>query len=131
MKEVLLEAEREGTVARGFFGDYDYSVDGSVITVKIPFTDVGIDLLQCAKTPSIIEEIIKSEFGISYKVVIEQNGSSIMEMSNDYKARLENIDRQIHSAQERYTVSLRDAESRVSLTPEEERLPRLISVYGE
>ena len=60
MKDILLEAEREGTVARGFFGDYDYSVEDNVITVKIPFTEYGIDLLQCARTPSIIEEIIKT-----------------------------------------------------------------------
>ena len=131
MRDILLEAEREGIVARGFFGDYDYSVEGNVITVKIPFSEFGIDLLQCAKTPSVIEEIIKSEFGLSYKVVIEQNGNNIIEMSNDYKARLENIDRQIHSAQERYTVTLRDAESKVSVESDEARLPRLISVYGK
>ena len=47
------------------------------------------------------QEIIKNEFGVSYKVIIEQNGNNIIEMSNDYKSRLENIDRQIHTAQER------------------------------
>ena len=60
MKDILLETEREGIVARGFFGDYDYSVSGNVITVKIPFSGYGIDLLECAKTPSVIESIIKS-----------------------------------------------------------------------
>ena len=50
MKDILLEAEREANVARGFFGDYDYSVEGDIITVKIPFSEYGIDLLQCAKT---------------------------------------------------------------------------------
>ena len=132
MKDILLEAEREGVVARGFFGDYDYSAEGNTITIRIPFSEFGIDLLQAAKTPSIIEGIIKSEFGVSYTVVIEQDGNNIMEMSNDYKTRLENIDRQIHSAEQRYTVTLRDANSSVAVSSaNEERLPRLVSVYGE
>ena len=83
IRQILLEAEREGTVARGFFGRYDYSVDGNVITIRIPFTEYGIDLLEYAKTPSVIENIIKSEFDLVYKVVIEQNGEDIMRMSNE------------------------------------------------
>ena len=130
IKDILLEAEREGIVARGFFGDYDYSASGNVITVRIPFTSYGIDLLESAKTPTLIEDIIRSEFDVAYKVVIEQDGNSVMEMSSDFKNRLESIDRQIHSAEERYHVVLRDSESKVTPT-NENRLPRLPSVYGD
>ena len=131
MRDILLEAEREGIVARGFFGDYDYFVNDNVITIKIPFTAYGIDLLECARTPSIIEQIIKSEFDVFYKVVIEENGNNFMEMSSDFKNRLEIIDRQIHNAEERYHVALRDAESKLpQAASNEPRLPRLQSVYN-
>ena len=130
IRQILLEAEREGTVARGFFGRYDYFVDGNVITIKIPFTEYGIDLLECAKTPSVIENIIKSEFDLIYKVVIEQNGEDIMQMSNEYISRLEDIDRQISAAQKNYNSSFKSDVSEIK-QEDENKLPRLASVYGE
>ena len=129
ISQILLEAEREGIVARGFFGRYDYSVENNVITVKIPFSEYGINLLECAKTPSIIEDIIKSEFDLIYRVVIEQNGEDVMQMSNDYRVRLENIDREISSAQRNYGSY--NSEVKVQQEDEGERLPRLSSVYGD
>lgn len=132
LKDVLLETERAGVVARGFFGSFDYSVEGNIITVKIPFSEYGIDLLDTARTPAVIENIIKDEFGLSYKVIIKQNGDDILQMSDEYRSRLENIDRQIHSAQERYTVSLKAANNFQAISDEqEEKLPRVASVYGE
>ncbi len=129
ISQILLETEREGIVARGFFGRYDYSVEDNVITIKIPFSEYGINLLECANTPAVIENIIKSEFDLVYKVVIEQNGEDVMQMSNDYRARLENIDREISSAQRSYGLFNSDIKS----TEEDsaEKLPRLASVYGE
>ena len=132
LKDILLETERTGVVARGFFGSYDYSVEGNIITVKIPFSEYGIDLLDTARTPAVIENIIKDEFGLSYRVVIRQNGDDILQMSDEYRSRLENIDRQIHSAQERYTVNLKASNSFQAISDEqEEKLPRIASVYGE
>ena len=132
LKDVLLETERAGVVARGFFGSFDYSVEGNIITVKIPFSEYGIDLLDTARTPAVIENIINDEFGLSYKVIIKQNGDDILQMSDEYRSRLENIDRQIHSAQERYTVSFKAANNFQAISDEqEEKLPRVASVYGE
>ena len=90
LKDILLETERTGVVARGFFGSYDYSVEGNIITVKIPFSEYGIDLLDTARTPAVIENIIKDEFGLSYRVIIRQNGDDILQMSDEYRSRLEN-----------------------------------------
>ena len=126
IRQILLEAEREGTVARGFFGRYNYSVDENVITVKIPFSEYGIDLLECAKTPSIIENIIKSEFDLVYKVVIEQNGEDVMRMSNEYISRLEDIDRQISDAQKNYGSSFNSDPKEIK-QENENKLPRLAS----
>ena len=80
--EVLLEAERVGVVAKGFFGDYEYSFDDNDdLHIKIPFVQDGISLLERANTPNVIEKIIESEFGIKLSVYIEydENGEVVCE----------------------------------------------------
>ena len=56
--QILIEAERVGTVAKGFFSEYTYELRENKLTIRIPFPDEGIGLLQDAKTPTIIENII-------------------------------------------------------------------------
>ncbi len=68
--EVLVEAQRKGVVSRGFFNDYTVSVEGRRIKIEISFTNGGIELLYGAKTPNVISDIIKSEFGLDYEVEI-------------------------------------------------------------
>lgn len=133
IKEILLETEREGLVARGFFNDYDYSVEDGAIIIRIPFSEHGIDLLCAAKTPAVIEGIIKREFGLNYSVKIEQDGCDVVTMSKDYIQRLEAIDKQIYYASERYGKNQGagyEAE-RSTAQQEEEKLPRIASIYGD
>ena len=59
--EILLEAERVGIVAKGFFGDYTYTLNNNNLTIKIPFLHEGISLLEEANTHTVIEKIIKNE----------------------------------------------------------------------
>ena len=68
--QILKETEAVGTVARGFFSEYTYDLREGSLTVKIPFPEHGINLLVDAKTPSVIENIIASEFSISVKVSV-------------------------------------------------------------
>ncbi len=128
--EILLEAERVGIVAKGFFGDYKYELNDGELTILIPFADEGITLLQSAQTPSIIEKIIESEFGIKISVAIEYDGTSFREMSADYKQRLETIDKQISYAEKRYTDAPQIS-SEPSKEQEAEKLPKMLSVYEE
>ena len=57
-EQILIEAERVGIVARGFFSSCDYRIEGDKITVTIPFEKGGVALLKNAETPTIIENII-------------------------------------------------------------------------
>ena len=58
--DILRETEREGFVARGFFSDYTYTLEGNALNVKIGFPKNGVMLLERAETPRVIENIIKS-----------------------------------------------------------------------
>ncbi len=71
--EVLLETERKGSVAKGFFSKYEIKTEGNEITIEIPFTNDGIDFIYDAKTPSVIEGIIRGEFGLAYNVNIKRS----------------------------------------------------------
>ena len=101
--QILIETERVGVVAKGFFGNYTYTLDEGVLTIKIPFSANGIGLLENANTPTIIENIIYSEFSVKLKVKIEQNGSLDLDrMSDDYTERMRYFDKQISAASKRY-----------------------------
>ena len=72
LPEVLTEAARVGVVANGFFRDYTLEMDEDAITISVPFTDGGIDLLALGRTGEVISGIIRSEFGLDYTVSITQ-----------------------------------------------------------
>ena len=79
--EILKEAERTGTVARGFFSNCSYSFDGEELIIDIATPPAGVDLLEDFDTPRIIENIIRQEFGIGVKVsfVSSSNGEDYSE----------------------------------------------------
>ena len=79
MPQILTEACRVGVVANGFFGQYDYRIEGSVITITIPFGNGGIELLNNGGTADVISNIIFSEFSRRFEVRVIR--------SDDYEER--------------------------------------------
>ncbi|MBQ8005398.1 MAG: PHP domain-containing protein, partial [Clostridia bacterium] len=86
--QILMETERVGTVARGFFSDYESQIEGNEITISIPFSPDGVSFVIDAKTPRLIESIIKSEFGLTYRVHLK-NSANYMNVINPAEKRLE------------------------------------------
>ena len=134
--EILKEAERIGIVAKGFFSDYTYELDGNTLDIHIPFSKNGVMLLENASTPNIIEKIISSEFNISLHVALHHDDSKFKGYSDSMLHRLEEIDRQIIAAEKDYTASLEhrgDSGSFANKGQEakenEVKLPRLASVF--
>ncbi|MBQ4327321.1 MAG: PolC-type DNA polymerase III [Clostridia bacterium] len=95
LSEVLIETERIGTVARGFFDDYEATLDGKEIRISIPMLQNGVDFMYDAKTPAVIEGIIRSEFGTSYHVTIERGNTA--NYFDPVEKRLNEIDQRIKS----------------------------------
>ncbi|MBQ8207859.1 MAG: PolC-type DNA polymerase III [Clostridia bacterium] len=87
LPQILLETERVGIVARGFFSDYESSMNGNEILIRIPFSPGGVAFVCDAKTPRIIENIIKSEFGLIYHVTLD-NSANYMDYVNPAEERL-------------------------------------------
>ena len=130
--QVLLEAERIGAVARGFFENYTYTLEGNKLKINIPFSASGIGLLVSAETPKIIENIIFSEFGIRVSVEIDKDENGMLDMmSDDFSRRIELVDKQIAEADLRYREREQRGESEASEADDTPKLPRLPSVFGE
>lgn len=83
LPEVISEAGRRGAVTNGFFRDYEASLDGNALTVSIPFTHGGLDLLSLANTEKLIAEVILDCYSLELNVRIEQ--------SDDYKKRFDDF----------------------------------------
>ena len=94
-QQILLETERVGIVARGFFSSSDWEFKGENITITIPFVSGGVHLLENASTPKIIENIIFSEFGLKYNVKIVSDASlssgTYAKVQNELKEHDKNI----------------------------------------
>lgn len=87
---LMTEAERIGAVSKGFFSRYTYDLTQSTLVINIYFNDGGITLLYDAKTPQVISDIIKNEFGLNYNVEIKRHDSYngdpalLQQRQNDY-----------------------------------------------
>lgn len=87
MGEVYKEARRVGAVTNGFFDNCKTHIEDGVITVSVPFSMGGVELLDMGRAGEIVSGIIRSEFNLNYETVIEQ--------SDDYqKSYEEYINRQ-------------------------------------
>ena len=100
--ELLKETERVGIVARGFFHTYRYELAGDTLTVRIPFSEAGIQLIRDAHTPDIMGRILNSEFGLDIRVSIEISEDFSENMMDESQAeRLAAMDREIKEADRR------------------------------
>ena len=127
LPQILLEAERVGIVVKGFFTNYESDIKGNEIELTIPFSSDGISFVCDAKTPSIIENIIKSEFGLTYHVTLK-TAKNYTESPNPAATRLLEYDRQMRA----YSAQNRGSEqaSSLSINEDEVALRKVDSLYS-
>ena len=104
-EQILLEAERVGVVARGFFSGCDWEFVGEDITITIPFASGGETLLKNADTPKIIERIIFAEFGRKFNVNIKSDEKLASSTRDKVNSELKAHDRTISEQSKRYDSS--------------------------
>lgn len=137
--ELLKETERVGVVARGFFSDYRYELVEDRLTVRIPFSEAGIQLIRDARTPNLMEKILYSEFGLDIRVSIEIREDFRPEMMTErLEERLAILDQQIQEAERQYASSLegggeKEQSDPAKNKPEQEKkpLPLVQTLFGE
>ncbi len=110
LPQLLMETERVGIVARGFFTDYESHMEENEITITIPFSPDGVSFVIDAKTPRIIENIIKSEFGLTYHVTLT-NSSNYMNVISPAEKRLEEYERRYQARAARVSSGMMGSEN--------------------
>ena len=134
ISELLMETERVGVVARGFFSTYRAKLENNALTVEIPIIKEGVMLLTNAMTPEIMRRIIKSEFDLDISVEIVNSEEMQDVLTEQFQKKLDALDQQILAADRAYTqgLSRRAAESAPKpAAPEENILPRVSTLFGE
>ena len=74
--EIATEAALCGAVTNGFFSGAEYSDNGEVITVGIPYFSSGVAFVKGANTESMLSNILRSRYGIIRKISIEEGSGA-------------------------------------------------------
>ncbi|MBE6633431.1 MAG: PolC-type DNA polymerase III [Ruminococcaceae bacterium] len=134
--ELLFETNRMGIVANGFFNNCHYRLIGDRIDVEIPFPKSGVKLVCDAKTPELMAEILRREFGISLQINIVQ------EKDYDPSFQAGRMEGQLREMRQEAARAAREYEQAQQLQSqfngkggaeeaEKEMLPRVPSIYGD
>ena len=130
MPEVFREAGRFGAVSDGFFYDLNAELSDGSVTVKIPFEDGGLVLLDNAGTARIAESIIKNEFSLDVRVKIEQSEDSGERQRKHFEEQLRAIEKQSERIIENERKREQTPESTQEQAPDR-NLKKVSSVFGE
>ena len=131
--DLLMETNRRGIVARGFFDHCEYRLSGNVLNIEIPFANAGIELIQNAETPRLMERIVKDTYGVTLQVKLHTiKGYDPIDYRDSLKTRVQEMSRDAARAEAQYQrETSRAADAPVGDTEEEKTmLPRAASIYG-
>ena len=127
--ELLRETENIGIVAKGFFSKYRFNLENSTLTIEIPFSVDGVSLLLDARTPEVMQGIIRSEFGLHVKVnIIHSDDMSFLMSNNTLEQTIREFDEKMSKEALLYE-SRRAEQSEVQTTAAEQTLPRVASIF--
>ncbi len=131
--DLLMETNRRGIVANGFFNHCDYRYGAGVLNIEIPFTDSGVGLIYNAKTPQLMEDIVREEYGLSIKVNIHRMEDFDPTMyQSAVETRVKQMSRDAAKAEVEYQ-RMQQAQFQSEAAPaveEKEMLPRAASIYA-
>ena len=132
--DLLMETNRRGMVAKGFFDHCEYRLSGNVLDIDIPFTNAGINLIESAETPRLMEKLVKETYGVTLQVRLHTlKGFDPGDYQDALQDRIQQMSRDAARAEVQYQKeALRTPEISASADEEEkEMLPRAASIYGE
>ncbi|MBE6602337.1 MAG: PolC-type DNA polymerase III [Ruminococcaceae bacterium] len=133
--DLLMETNRRGIVANGFFNHCDWRLSGTELTIDIPFSEGGVELIYDAKTPQLMEDIAREEYGVSIRVSIRKmKDYDPNAYQSAVESQLREMQREAAKAEVEYHRMQQaqfEADSRPAAAEQEEMLPRAASIYGE
>ena len=132
--QIIMETERIGIVARGFFHLYYATLTGDELIIELPFVDESLLLMKLGQTHEVIEGIIRSEFGLNYRVQIKHSPALASEYRIDHDAEIAEWQERLRRSSEEKERRRAEAESKASSpTPSamDADRTRVMSLLGE
>ena len=131
--DLLMETNRRGIVARGFFDHCEYRYQNGELNIEIPIPDGGVELIYDAQTPALMEKIVQDEFGTKIHVVIRRSEDfDFAAMQRERDAYLSELGRQaaIAEVEQQKMAQAQHEQERAAEADEPEMLPRAASIYA-
>ena len=132
--DLLMETNRRGIVAKGFFDRCEYRLSSNVLDIDIPFTNAGINLIERAETPRLMEKLVKDTYGVTLQVKLHTiKDFDPLEYNSSVQDRIVAMSRDAARAEVQYQKEASRAPEAFADDGEEEQvmLPRAASIYGE
>ena len=132
--DLLMETNRRGIVAKGFFDRSEYRLASNVLDIDIPFTNAGIELIESADTPHLMEKLVKDTYGVILQVKLHTiKGYDPLQYSSLVQNRIQEMSRDAARAEMQYQRDANQAAQApaANVVEEKEMLPRAASIYGE
>ena len=132
--DLLMETNRRGIVAKGFFDRCEYRLSAGVLDIEIPFTNAGINLIESAETPKLMEKLVFDTYGVAIKVKLQTlKGFDPNDFIAPLQSRIQEMSRDAARAEVQYRQEAQRAPEAFATEAEEEQemLPRAASIYGE
>lgn len=107
--ELMSELEFRCAVAKGFFYDYDYTVDNvnGRVEIRIGFSNGSIGIMNDERTPLTASEILKDEFDLDYKVEIIRDSGKAEKL----ESYIDEMQRKADAAEHRVTATVPESAS--------------------
>ena len=128
--ELIAETERIGIVARGFFHTYRAHIEGDLLLVDMPYLDESLLLMQLGQTHDVISGIIRSEFGLNFRVEIRHCDELVGADADERAAELAEWNERIQRAAEE-SRSRPVQESAAQAPQTDPNVKHIMSVMGE
>ncbi len=137
LPEIFKEAANVRVEVRCFFDGCRYTLTEDKLTVTVMYPEQSVQFIENGKTPTLIQNIIYSEFGVKLDVEILPNESGVADeprYDESYYRELEQIDTRLSAASRDYDMRASEAGKPKENTPqddepEEEKLPHAASLF--
>ena len=127
--ELLDETCRRGTVARGFFDHCRWELTDSRLSIEIPFAKSGVELVNYAKTPKVIEAIAQERYGVALEVLVTQLELPEESYYAELDEQLTELEKSAANAEAAYLSAQQVRQTSAAPSQEESMLPRAASIY--
>ena len=130
--DLLMETNRQGIVANGFFNRCEYRLSDGALQIEIPFSDGGVGLVCDAKTPKLMEDLLAREYGVKIEVrITRMRDFDPMELASSMQNQVSILEKEAARAEEEYLRAQSAPSEAVAAAEVEEKeiLPRAASIY--